>query len=58
MNPYIMCTTKIKTLKKLWESLDWKYESENDEAKKSFVDRFLDYKIVNSRTMLRLVEEV
>ena len=41
-----------KTTKELWESLDRKYKTKNARAKKFVVDRFLDYKMVNSKTVV------
>ncbi|XP_048134026.1 uncharacterized protein LOC125314837 [Rhodamnia argentea] len=40
----------IKTAKELWESLDRKYKTEDAGAKKFAVDRFLEYKMVDSKT--------
>ena len=42
----------IKTANKLWESLDWKYKTEDVGAKKFVVDRFLDFKMVDSRIVI------
>nr|CAN76029.1 hypothetical protein VITISV_016069 [Vitis vinifera] len=43
-----------KTAKELWESLDRKYKTEDAGAKKFVVGRFLDYKMVDSKTVLLL----
>ncbi|WJZ97445.1 hypothetical protein VitviT2T_016048 [Vitis vinifera] len=40
-----------KTAKELWESLDRKYKTEDAGAKKFVVGRFLDYKMVDSKTV-------
>ena len=50
--------TDKKTAKELWESLDRKYKTEDAEAKKFFVGRFLDYKIVDSKTVVSQVQEL
>ena len=47
-----------KIAKELWESLDHKYKTENAEAKKFVVGRFLDYKMVDSKTMVSQVQEL
>ena len=47
-----------KTTKKLWESLDWKYKTEDAGAKKFFMGRFLDYKMVDSKTVVSQVQEL
>ena len=44
-----------KTAKKLWESLDRKYKTEDVGAKKFIVGRFLDYKMVDSKTVVSQV---
>ena len=44
-----------KTTKELWESLDRKYKTKNVKAKKFVVGRFLDYKMVDSKTMVNQV---
>ena len=41
-----------KTTKELWESLDRKYKTEDAGIKKFVVDCFLDYKMVDSKTMV------
>ncbi|KAL5547869.1 hypothetical protein UlMin_003100 [Ulmus minor] len=47
-----------KMAKELWESLDRKYKSEDAESKKFVVGRFLDYKMVNSKTVISQVQEL
>ena len=46
-----------KTSKELWESLDKKYKTEDVGAKKFVVGRFLDYKMVDSKTVVSQVQE-
>ena len=46
-----------KTAKELWESLDWKYKTEDTGTKKFVVGRFLDYKMVDSKTVINQVQE-
>ena len=48
----------IKTAKELWESLDRKYKIEDAGAKKFVVGRFLDFKMVDSRTVISQVQEI
>jgi len=47
----------ILTAKKLWASLDKKYKTEDVVTKKFVVGRFLEYKIVNSKTVISQVQE-
>ena len=44
-----------KTTKKLWVSLDQKYKTKDVRAKKFIVDHFLDYKMVDSMTVVSQV---
>lgn len=46
----------MKTAKELWESLDRKYKTEDAGAKKFIVGRFLDYKMVDSKTIISQVQ--
>ena len=46
------------TTNELWESLDQKYKTEDVEAKKFAVGCFLDYKIVDSKTVVSQVQEL
>ncbi|XP_057481970.1 uncharacterized protein LOC130768881 [Actinidia eriantha] len=48
----------IKTAKELWESLDKKYKTEDAGMKKFIVGKFLDDKMVDSRTMISQVQEL
>ena len=41
-----------KTTTEQWKSLDRKYKIEDAEAKKFVMGRFLDYKMVDSKTMV------
>ena len=52
-----MYSTK-KSAKELWESLDRKYKTEDAGAKKFLVGRFLDYKMVDSKTVISQVQEI
>ena len=47
---YDVYSSKV-TSKDLWESLDRKYKTEDAGAKKWIVGRFLDYKMVDSKTV-------
>ena len=53
---YDMYSAK-KLAKELWESLDQKNKIEDAKAKKFFVDLFLDFKIVDSKTVMSQVQE-
>ena len=53
---YEIYTTK-KTAKELWESLDRKYRTEDAGSKKFVVGRFLDYKMVDSKTVISQAQE-
>ena len=46
------------TAKELWESLDRKYKTEDAGSKKFVVGRFLDYKMVDSKTVISQVQEL
>ena len=47
-----------KLAKELSESLDRKYKIEDAGANKFFVGSFLDFKMVDSKTMIRQVQEI
>ena len=47
-----------KKVKELWESLDQKYKTEDASAKKFVMGRFLDYKMVDSKTVVSQVQEL
>ena len=48
----------IKTAKELWESLDRKYKTKDAGMKIFVVGRFLDYKMVDSKTSLSQVQDL
>ena len=48
----------IKTARELWESLNRKYKMEDAGMKKFVVDRFLDYKMVDSKTIKSQVQDL
>jgi len=47
-----------KIAKELWESLDRKYKTEDAGIKKFVVGRFLDFKMVDSKTVISQVQEL
>ena len=47
-----------KTTNELWKSLDWKYKTEDVGAKKLFMGHFLNYKMVDSKTVVNQVQEL
>ncbi|KAL5551068.1 hypothetical protein UlMin_001244 [Ulmus minor] len=47
-----------KMAKELWESLDRKYKSEDAGSKKFVVGLFLDYKMVDSKSVISQVQEI
>ena len=48
----------LKTAKELWDSLDKKYKTEDAGLKKFIVGKFLDFKMVDSKTVLNQVQEL
>ena len=48
----------IKMARELWESLDRKYKTEDAGMKKFIVGRFLDYKMVDSKTIISQVQDL
>ena len=48
----------IKMAIELWESLDRKYKTEDAEMKKFIVGRFLDYKMVDLKTIISQVQDL
>ena len=48
----------IKTTREPWESLDRKYKTEDAKMKKFVVGRFLDYKMVDSKTIISQVQDL
>ncbi|PKI61871.1 hypothetical protein CRG98_017769 [Punica granatum] len=47
----------FKTAKELWESLECKYKSKDVGAKKFLIGQFLNFKMVDSRTVMSQVQE-
>jgi hypothetical protein len=47
----------IKNAKTLWKTLNKKYKAKDDTWKKFIVIKFLDFKMVNSRTVMNQVQE-
>ena len=47
-----------KTTKELWDSLDRKYKTEDTGLKKFIVGKFMEFKMVDSRTVLSRVQEL
>ena len=56
-DPLYNVYSKFKTSKELWESMDRKYQSEDAGSKKFIVGRFLDYKMVDSKSVSSQMEE-
>ncbi|KAI3446886.1 hypothetical protein Pfo_003551 [Paulownia fortunei] len=48
----------VKTVKELWNSLDKKYKMEDTGIKKFIVGKFLDFKIVDIKTIISQVQEM
>ena len=48
----------IKTARELWGSLDRKYKTKDARMKKLVVGRFLDYKMVDSKTIISQVQDL
>ncbi|XP_028096116.1 uncharacterized protein LOC114296032 [Camellia sinensis] len=46
-----------KTTKELWESLKLKYKTEDADAKKFVIERFLDFKMLDSKTVVGQVQD-
>ena len=47
-----------KTTNELWKSLDQKYKIEDIRTKKFFMGHFLNYKMVDSKTVVTQVQEL
>ena len=47
----------IITAKKLWANLDKKYKTEDAGTKKFIIGRFLEYKMVDNKTIISQVQE-
>ena len=52
VDPLYNVYCKINTAKELWESLERKYKIEDAGTKKFVVARFLDYKMVDTKTVI------
>ena len=48
----------IKTAKTLWNALATKYKTQNVSLKKFIVDKFMDYKMVDSKSVTSQVQEL
>ena len=48
----------FNTTKELWESLDKKYKTEDAGLKKFVVEKFLDYKMLDSKTVISQVQDL
>lgn len=48
----------VKTSKELWDSLDKKYKTEDAGIKKFVVGKFLDYKMIDSKTVISQLQEI
>ncbi|KAB2617978.1 hypothetical protein D8674_013847 [Pyrus ussuriensis x Pyrus communis] len=51
---YVVC----KITKELWESLEKKYKTEDAGSKKFVVGKFLDYKMVDSKSVVSQTEDL
>ncbi|KAJ9561442.1 hypothetical protein OSB04_006602 [Centaurea solstitialis] len=49
---------KVPTAKELWESLDHKYKIEDAGTKKHVVARFLEFKVIDSKTVMSQVQDL
>lgn len=47
-----------KSAKELWESFDWKYQIKDASPKKFVVGRFLNFKMVNFKTVISQFQEL
>ncbi|KAK6124636.1 hypothetical protein DH2020_041624 [Rehmannia glutinosa] len=54
---YNVCST-FKTSKELWDSLDKKYKMEDAGTKKFVVGKFLEYKMVDTKSVISQVQEI
>ncbi|XP_023743494.1 uncharacterized protein LOC111891667 [Lactuca sativa] len=53
---YVYC--KVATAKELWESLERKYKTEDAGTKKHVVAKFLEYKMVDSKSVMSQVQDL
>ncbi|KAJ9543827.1 hypothetical protein OSB04_023534 [Centaurea solstitialis] len=49
---------KVSTAKELWESLDRKYKTEDVGTKKHVVARFLEFKMIDSKTVMSQIQDL
>ncbi|KAJ9561120.1 hypothetical protein OSB04_006280 [Centaurea solstitialis] len=49
---------KVSTAKELWESLDRKYKTEDAGTKKHAVARFLEFKMIDSKTVMSQIQDL
>ncbi|KAK9052408.1 hypothetical protein SSX86_029037 [Deinandra increscens subsp. villosa] len=49
---------KVNTAKELWESLERKYKTEDAGTKKFVVAKFLDFKMIDSKTVMSQIQEL
>ncbi|KAH0655528.1 hypothetical protein KY285_030410 [Solanum tuberosum] len=50
--------SNVKTSKELWDALEKKYKTEDAGMKKFIVAKFLDYKMIDSKTVVTQVQEL
>ena len=50
--------SSAKTSKELWDALEKKYKTEDAGMKKFIVAKFLDYKMIDSKTVVTQVQEL
>ncbi|WMV33700.1 hypothetical protein MTR67_027085 [Solanum verrucosum] len=50
--------SNVKTSKELWDALEKKYKTEDARMKKFIVAKFLDYKMIDSKTVVTQVQEL
>ncbi|KZV44641.1 hypothetical protein F511_34122 [Dorcoceras hygrometricum] len=48
----------IKTAKEFWNSLENKYKTEDSGVKKFIIEKFLDYKMIDAKSVMNHVQEV
>ena len=48
----------IRTAKELWKSLEKKYKTEDACLKKFVLDRFLEFKMIDSKSVMSQVQEL
>lgn len=48
----------MKTAKELWESLEKKYKTEDVESKNFLVGKFLEYKMIDSKSVISQVQDL